>query len=64
MLKVKTMVTSSVISWCHYFVCNEEMSKNPNPWKSMKIAMTEQVFISSERFEKFQWSFQGRCDLW
>ena len=33
------MLTSSVISWWHYFLCNKEMSKNPkNWWKLIKIA--------------------------
>ena len=39
MLKVKKMLTLTVISWRHKFLCYKEMSKNPkNWWKSMKIA--------------------------
>ena len=37
--KWKKMLTSSVISWHHWFLCNKEMSKNQeNWWKLMKIA--------------------------
>ena len=39
MLKVKRCWYRLFISWCNYFLCNKEMSKNSEKWwKSMKIA--------------------------
>ena len=40
------MLTSSVISCRHYFLCTKEISKNPrNRWKLMKIASIDREIL-------------------
>ena len=40
------MLTSSVISWRYWFLCNKEMSRNPKKcWKLLKIGNTEREIL-------------------
>ena len=54
------MLTWSVISWGLSFLCNKEMSKNPeNWWKFMKIVnIDREILHNFWTLEEFQRNFQ------
>ena len=56
-LKVKKMLTSSVIGWHHYYLfCKREMSKYPKIW-GKQLILKKVVLISCERIEDFNEMF-------